>query len=192
MSANLSLQLMWGDLERRCCCPSRRGFDDHDPVLSSAELLQMKSLPDSLVVIGAGYIGIELPTMLAKLGTDVTVVEMLDEVLPNYENDVQRTVRSRAENLGIEFHFGEGATGWEASGEGVTVTTETSSVWTYPPGCPPIGGHPAADPSLPVRHYDHTHSAQLDSDLTASAGWPKLPFRSSAIRIRWRAERVIP
>jgi dihydrolipoamide dehydrogenase len=102
------------------------GFDfADDPVLSSADLLEMESLPESLVVVGAGYIGMELSTMLAKLGTDVTVVEMLDDVLPNYERDVRRTVRSRAEDLGIEFHFGEGATGWEASDDGVVVTTET-------------------------------------------------------------------
>ncbi|WP_336023228.1 dihydrolipoyl dehydrogenase [Halobellus salinisoli] len=102
------------------------GFDFADePVLSSEDLLNMESVPDSLVVVGAGYIGMELSTMLAKLGTDVTIVEMLDDVLPNYESDVQRTVRSRAEDLGIEFHFGEGATGWEESGGGIVVSTET-------------------------------------------------------------------
>ncbi|MGQ4556285.1 dihydrolipoyl dehydrogenase [Halobellus sp. GM3] len=102
------------------------GFDfADDPVLSSAELLQMESVPDRLVVVGAGYIGMELSTMLAKLGTDVTVVEMLDDVLANYEDDVSRAVRSRSEALGIEFHFGEGATGWEESADGVTVATET-------------------------------------------------------------------
>ncbi|WP_311173774.1 dihydrolipoyl dehydrogenase [Halobellus ordinarius] len=102
------------------------GFDYADePVLSSAALLEMESVPDRLVVVGAGYIGMELSTMLAKLGTDVTVVEMLDDVLPGYEDDIKRIVRSRAENLGVEFHFGEGATGWEQAPEGVVVTTET-------------------------------------------------------------------
>ena len=102
------------------------GFDyADDPVLSSAELLDMESVPDRLVVVGAGYIGMELSTMLAKLGTDVTVVEMLDDVLPGYEDDVKRLVRTRAEDLGVAFHFGEGATGWAHAPDGVTVTTET-------------------------------------------------------------------
>ncbi|GAA0205869.1 dihydrolipoyl dehydrogenase [Halobaculum roseum] len=103
------------------------GFEfDGEHVLSSRDLLGMESLPDSLVVVGAGYIGMELSTMLAKLGTDVTVVEMLDDVLPGYEEDVQRIVRKRAEELGVEFHFGEGAAGWEETAEGgVAVTTET-------------------------------------------------------------------
>ena len=102
------------------------GFDfADDPVLSSRDLLGMEAVPDRLVVVGAGYIGMELSTMLAKLGTDVTVVEMLDDALPGYEDDVKRVVRKRAEELGIEFHFGEGASGWRESPNGVVVTTET-------------------------------------------------------------------
>ncbi|RLM53576.1 dihydrolipoyl dehydrogenase [Halobellus sp. Atlit-31R] len=104
------------------------GFDfGDDPVLSSSQLLQLESVPDRLVVVGAGYIGMELSTMLAKLGTDVTVVEMLDDVLPTYEADVKRIVRKRAEALGIDFHFGEGATDWEETADGVTVSTETEA-----------------------------------------------------------------
>ena len=102
------------------------GFDyADDPVLSSADLLGMESVPDRLVVVGAGYIGMELSTMLAKLGTDVIVVEMLDDVLPGYEDDIKGLVRTRAEALGVEFHFGEGATGWEHASDRVTVATET-------------------------------------------------------------------
>ncbi|MFC7070408.1 dihydrolipoyl dehydrogenase [Halobaculum lipolyticum] len=105
------------------------GFEfDGERVLSSRDLLGMEAAPDSLVVVGAGYIGMELSTMLAKLGTDVTVVEMLDDVLPGYEDDVQRIVRTRAEELGVEFHFGEGASEWSETGEGgVAVTTETEA-----------------------------------------------------------------
>ena len=98
---------------------------DGERVLSSRDLLGMESVPDSLVVVGAGYIGMELSTMLAKLGTDVTVVEMLDDVLPGYEEDVRRIVRKRAAELGVEFRFGEGASGWEEAGDGVAVATET-------------------------------------------------------------------
>ena len=100
------------------------GFDG-EHVLSSRHLLGTESLPESLVVVGAGYIGMELSTMLAKLGTDVTVVEMLDDVLPGYDDDVKRIVRKRAEALGVEFHFGEGAAGWEETADGVAVATET-------------------------------------------------------------------
>ena len=102
------------------------GFEFADEkVLSSRDALAMESVPDRLVVVGAGYIGMELSTVFAKLGADVTVVEMLDDVLPGYEDDVARVVKTRAESLGIDFHFGEGASGWEDNGDAITVTTET-------------------------------------------------------------------
>ena len=95
-----------------------------DPVWSSRDALAAEEAPDSLVVVGAGYIGMELSTVFAKLGVDVTVVEMLDGVLPGYEDDVARVVKKRAEELGIEFNFGEAASGWEETENGIVVTTE--------------------------------------------------------------------
>jgi dihydrolipoamide dehydrogenase (EC 1.8.1.4) len=95
-----------------------------DPVWSSRDALAIDDAPDSLVVVGAGYIGMELSTVFAKLGVDVTVVEMLDGVLPGYEDDVSRVVKKRAEALGIEFNFGEAASGWEETENGIVVATE--------------------------------------------------------------------
>jgi dihydrolipoamide dehydrogenase len=97
---------------------------DGEHVLSSRDALALEDVPESLVVVGAGYIGMELSTVFAKLGADVTVVEMLDEVLPGYEADIARVVRERAEGLGIDFYFGERAKDWEESGGGLTVLTE--------------------------------------------------------------------
>jgi dihydrolipoamide dehydrogenase len=98
-------------------------FED-DPVLDSRRALALEAVPDSLVVVGAGYIGMELSTVFAKLGSDVTVVEMLDDVLPGYEDDVARVVRKRAEELGVDFQFDTTASSWEPSGDGITVRTE--------------------------------------------------------------------
>jgi len=98
---------------------------DGEHVLASEHALDLENVPDALVVVGAGYIGMELSTALAKLGTDVTVVEMLDSALPGYEDDVSRIVRERAEAVGVEFHFGESAADWHETAEGVRVTTET-------------------------------------------------------------------
>jgi dihydrolipoamide dehydrogenase len=93
-------------------------------VLDSRQALALDEIPESLVIVGAGYIGMELAGVFAKLGTDVTVVEMLDSVLPAYEDDLARPVKKKAEDLGIDFHFGQAADGWEESGDGITVTTE--------------------------------------------------------------------
>jgi len=97
---------------------------DGEHVLSSKHALALDSVPDSMVVVGAGYIGMELATVFAKLGCDVTVLEQLDDALPTYEDDVTEVVRERAAELGVDFYFGETAQGWERSGEGLTVTAE--------------------------------------------------------------------
>ncbi|UPM41893.1 dihydrolipoyl dehydrogenase [Halocatena salina] len=98
---------------------------DGDRILSSRHALALESIPESLLVVGAGYIGMELSTVFAKLGTDVTVVEMLDDVLPTYESDVSSVVKERAQQLGIDFQFGESAQDWEEMDGGITVHTET-------------------------------------------------------------------
>jgi dihydrolipoamide dehydrogenase len=109
-------------------------FDD-DPVLDSRQALALDSVPDRIVVVGAGYIGMELSTVFAKLGADVTVVEMLDDILPGYESDVTRSVSRQAKSLGIDFNFGEAASGWEPGNDGgivVSTEDEDGEVYTYP------------------------------------------------------------
>jgi dihydrolipoamide dehydrogenase len=102
------------------------GFDfDAAPVLDSAAALDVDDPPDSLVTIGAGYVGMELSTVFARMGTDVTVLEMLDEALPGYGADLTRPVRKRLAELGVDFRFGETASGWDDAGDGIAVATET-------------------------------------------------------------------
>ncbi|WP_408956842.1 dihydrolipoyl dehydrogenase [Natrinema sp. 74] len=102
------------------------GFDFSDePVLDSRQALALESVPDSLVVVGAGYIGMELASVFAKLGTDVTVLEMLDSILPGYDDDLKRPVKARAGDLGIEFEFGYTASDWHGRDEdGIRVVAE--------------------------------------------------------------------
>ncbi len=103
------------------------GFPFEDgPVLSSREALALESVPDSLVVVGGGYIGMELAGVFAKLGTDVTVIEMLEDVLPGYEADLARPVKKRATDLGIDVHVGYTAAEWHDrdDGEGIRVLAE--------------------------------------------------------------------
>ncbi|MDS0261681.1 dihydrolipoyl dehydrogenase [Haloarcula sp. S1CR25-12] len=107
---------------------------DGEQILSSREALALETVPDDLLVVGAGYIGMELSTVFAKLGADVTVVEMLDDVLPGYEDDVAAVVRERAESLGVGFAFGEAASGWEPLDDGrirVATTDEDDGIEEY-------------------------------------------------------------
>jgi dihydrolipoamide dehydrogenase len=101
------------------------GFEfDGENILSSRHALALDEAPDSVVVVGAGYIGMELSMVLAKMDVDVTVVEMLDDILPGYEDDLARPVKKRAEELGMDFYFGEAADSWSETEDGVVVTTE--------------------------------------------------------------------
>lgn len=101
------------------------GFEfDADPVIDSTQALSLRELPDRLLVVGAGYIGLELSTVFAKLDVDITVVEMLDSVLPGYADDLAGPVRNRAEDLGVEFHLGQSASEWRETDNGIVVVTE--------------------------------------------------------------------
>jgi len=98
---------------------------DGENILSSRDALALESAPEHLVVVGAGYIGMELATVFRKAGSDVTVLEQLDDALPGYEDDVTAVVRERAQQQGVAFEFGQTASDWEARDEGVTVRAES-------------------------------------------------------------------
>lgn len=88
---------------------------DGERILDSAGLLALDTLPASVCVIGGGYIGLELGTALAKLGTKVTVVEAMERVAVAYEADVSRVVMRSLERLGVELLLGAVVTGVDDS-----------------------------------------------------------------------------
>jgi dihydrolipoamide dehydrogenase len=71
-------------------------------VISSTEALALTERPGRLVVVGAGYIGLELGTAFAKLGTEVSVVEALPRILPQYDAELTRPVARALDRLGID------------------------------------------------------------------------------------------
>jgi dihydrolipoamide dehydrogenase len=103
------------------------GFDFEDfPVLGSRDALSLSSIPESIVICGAGYIGLELAGVFADLGTEVTIVEMLDEALPGYPSDLTDPVTDSLEARGVTFQFGEAATEWWPTKDRIQVETETA------------------------------------------------------------------
>lgn len=71
-------------------------------VISSSEALKLTEAPERLVVIGAGYIGLELGTAFAKLGSRVTLVEAEERILPQWDRELTLPVAKRLEALGVE------------------------------------------------------------------------------------------
>lgn len=93
-------------------------------VLSSTEALSLTELPKSLVIIGGGYIGIELGTVFAKFGTKVTILEGSDQILPGFEPDMPRLVERKLKKLGVEIKTKALAQGMEETENGVIVSAE--------------------------------------------------------------------
>lgn len=84
-----------------------------DRVMDSTKGLALEVIPDDLVVIGGGYIGLELGIMMAKVGANVTVVEMQDEVLPGFDKEVIKLLRRKMKKLKINVLTNAKALGWE-------------------------------------------------------------------------------
>ncbi|MGZ3180978.1 MAG: FAD-dependent oxidoreductase, partial [Telluria sp.] len=90
-------------------------------VISATEALSPTEVPKKLVVVGAGYIGLELGIAYRKLGSEVTVVEAQDRILPAYDQELTQPVAVSLKGLGIEVRLGCSVLGLNAKGDGVMV-----------------------------------------------------------------------
>jgi len=96
-------------------------------VISSTEALSLPELPERLVVVGAGYIGLELGIAFKKLGSAVTVVEAADRILPRYDEALTRPVRRWLTRAGVELHLGAKVVGLDGEGR-LAVETAAGSL----------------------------------------------------------------
>ncbi|WP_185934814.1 Si-specific NAD(P)(+) transhydrogenase [Mycolicibacterium hodleri] len=104
--------------------PSGVEFDD-SRVLDSDGILDLKTIPTSMVVVGAGVIGIEYASMFAALGTKVTVVEKRPTMLDFCDPEIVEALRFHLRDLAVTFRFGEEVTGVDVGSTG-TLTTLAS------------------------------------------------------------------
>lgn len=84
-------------------------------VISSTEALSLEQVPERLAVIGAGYIGLELGSAFAKLGSNVTVIEQQKQILPIYDAELVEPLRRSLERQGVTLHLGTTAHGLEGN-----------------------------------------------------------------------------
>ncbi|WP_449255378.1 dihydrolipoyl dehydrogenase [Bosea sp. (in: a-proteobacteria)] len=92
-------------------------------VISSTGALALTEVPKRLVVVGGGYIGLELGTAFARMGSAVTVVEAQEKILPLYDAELTGPVAKRLTALGVEVLTGARALGPTAKGDGLRVET---------------------------------------------------------------------
>jgi dihydrolipoamide dehydrogenase len=90
-------------------------------VISATEALSPDTLPKQLVVVGAGYIGLELGIAYRKLGAKVTVVEAMERILPAYDDELSRPVAVALKRLGVDVHLGTTVQGLNAAGNAVRI-----------------------------------------------------------------------
>ena len=97
---------------------------DEKQIVSSTGALDLKTVPKTLCVVGAGVIGLELGSVWRRLGAKVTVVEFLDHILPGMGAEISKQMQRTLKKQGIEFKLSTKVTGAKTAKAGVTLTTE--------------------------------------------------------------------
>ncbi|WP_343520367.1 dihydrolipoyl dehydrogenase [Sphingomonas sp.] len=100
---------------------------DQKVVVDSTGALELARVPEHLVVIGGGVIGLELGSVWRRVGAKVTVVEYLDQILPGFDADVRKEAAKLFKKQGMEFKTGTKVTGVSVKGGKATVTIEAAA-----------------------------------------------------------------
>ncbi len=94
---------------------------DKKRILTSTEILSLEKIPDSLVIAGAGVIGLEIGTHFARLGTRVDILDIADSILPNFDKGLSGELMRSLKKLGMKFHLSCNIKQILNKGESVTV-----------------------------------------------------------------------
>ncbi|MFB3925156.1 MAG: dihydrolipoyl dehydrogenase [Syntrophales bacterium] len=107
--------------------PARLAIDGSDKanMLTSNELLNLDTLPDSILIIGGGYIGVELGQFLGRMGVQVTIVEMLNRIVPTEDEEIGKALEAALTKEGINILTGASVEKIETNGKIKKVTLST-------------------------------------------------------------------
>ena len=99
---------------------------DHDRIITSDDILEMKQMPEHLVVLGAGAVGSEFASVYLRWGAEVTLVEMMDRILPIEDEEVSAQVEKSFKKQGMNVLTGSKVTDVERTKKGVKIVVETA------------------------------------------------------------------
>jgi dihydrolipoamide dehydrogenase len=115
-------------------------------IINSTDALALRDLPKRLAVVGAGYIGLEIGTAMAKLGVEVSIIETAARILPQYDAALTAPVASRLAELGIKVYTAATALGLASDGDALEVSRESETFHVAADLIlVTVGRHPAAD-----------------------------------------------
>ena len=97
---------------------------DGEHIISSTEALELDAVPEKLLVVGGGVIGLELGSVYARLGAEVTVVEFMDNIAAGFEDEFAKGLQKCLAKIGMKFELGCKVTGAETAGDVTTVHAE--------------------------------------------------------------------
>ena len=98
---------------------------DKKRVITSTEALVMKEIPKHLIIIGGGVIGLELGSVYARLGSEVSVVEYFDRIIPGMDGTMSKELTKSLKKLGMNIYVKHKVTEVKAAAKGVTVKADT-------------------------------------------------------------------
>ena len=102
-------------------------FKNNSQLIDSTDALELKSIPKCLLVVGGGYIGLEMGSVYAALGSQVTIVEMMKDILPGVDRDLVRPLHHRIKNQFEAILLNTKVKDFESKGSKVSVTFESES-----------------------------------------------------------------
>ena len=97
---------------------------DEEVIVSSTGALGLSKVPEHMVVVGGGYIGLEMGSVWRRLGAKVTVVEFLDRITPGMDTEISKQFQRILKKQGMEFKLGTKVMGIEKTGKGAKITVE--------------------------------------------------------------------
>jgi len=100
---------------------------DEETIVSSTGALALKSVPKRLVVVGAGYIGLELGSVWRRLGSDVTVVEFLDRITPGLDGEIAKQFQRILQRQGMKFQLSTKVAGIDKKSDSLRVNVEAGA-----------------------------------------------------------------
>jgi len=105
---------------------------DDKRVMDSTDALELQEIPKTLLVVGGGIIGLEMATVYSALGSKVTVVEFMDQLMPGADKDLVKPLADRLKKQGVEVYLKTKATEVKADKKGITVSFEAAAEGEQP------------------------------------------------------------